>query len=97
MIPALAMPGGAFEGASGHFVHMMHWQKQNSIIEHNTELVKLITEIENGEKVKCLGLISKLKERLALFKLTSDAMAKVQTRDSSFVMYIFIVPHSRQV
>ena len=78
--------GGAFEGDSSHLVGMMQEKLKelsaihSLVIEHNAELVKLITEIENRMEVGSLDLISKLKERLALFKLASESMAKVQTK-----------------
>ena len=47
------------------------------VIKNNAQLVKQIAEIESGVMGGVSGWMSKLKERLALFKLTSDAMAKV--------------------
>ena len=45
------------------------------VIKNNAQLVKQIAEIEGG--MVGGASIAKLKEKLALFKLTSDAMAKV--------------------
>ena len=45
------------------------------VIKNNALLVKQIIEVEGGA-VSGASLV-KLKEKLALFKLTSDAMAKV--------------------
>ena len=47
------------------------------VIKNNTQLVKQIAEIEGG--MVSGASLAKLKEKLALFKLTSDAMAKVHT------------------
>ena len=47
------------------------------VIKNNAQLVKQIAEIESGMVGGAAGWMSKLKEKLALFKLTSDAMAKV--------------------
>ena len=47
------------------------------VIKNNALLVKQIIEIEGGAVSG--ASLAKLKEKLALFKLTSDAMAKVST------------------
>ena len=49
------------------------------VVKNNAQLVKQIAEIESGVGgAKPLpAWMPKLKEKLALFKLTSDAMAKV--------------------
>ena len=72
---------GVFEGGRGnHIAAMQEKLKELSaahdlVIKNNAQLVKQIAEIEGG----AVGgaSIAKLKEKLALFKLTSDAMAKV--------------------
>ena len=47
------------------------------VIKNNAQFVKQIAEIESGMVGRAAGWMSKLKEKLALFKLTLDAMAKV--------------------
>ena len=49
------------------------------VIKNNALLVKQIMEVEGGAVSG--ASLAKLKEKLALFKLTSDAMAKVHTVD----------------
>ena len=52
------------------------------VIKNNAQLLKQIAETESGMAGGSSGSMSKLKEKLALFKLTSDAMAKVSVRGS---------------
>ena len=48
------------------------------VIKNNALLIKQIIEIEGGAVSG--ASLAKLKEKLALFKLTSDAMAKVHVQ-----------------
>ena len=75
------VPGGG--GAKGNPVAVMQEKLKelsaahDLVIKNNAQLVKQIAEIESGMVGGAAGWMSKLKEKLALFKLTSDAMAKV--------------------
>ena len=51
------------------------------VTKNNAQLVKQIAEIEGG--MVGGASLAKLKEKLALFKLTSDAMAKVGNLNSN--------------
>lgn len=72
---------GVAEGGHGNPVSAMQEKLKelsaahDLVIKNNSQLIKQIAEIEGGTVGR--ASIAKLKEKLALFKLTSDAMAKV--------------------